>query len=206
MRTNRSAGCAGALLLTLIAVGLIAWVFRDQLASRWLRTVEYTEVSPEAAASAEQKLERLRVHGETVRLSEVELSSYLRYNVAERYPDLLQNPSAALTDSTIRVGGRVPTERLPDLRELERVRDFLPDTTRVDVEGRLLPRGDGRAAIDIGEVAVAGVPIPQRYYASVLERLGRRPEPDLPANAIAFPLPEGVGSARVEGGFLILTP
>jgi len=206
MRTSRSAGCLGAALMIVVALGLAAWLFRDDLVNRWVTRVEYTEVSPEAAESADTKLRRLRENGESIRLTEVELASYMRFRLADQYPALVSNPSAAMTDSTVRVGGTIPTERLPDLRELERVRDFLPDTTRLDIEGRLIERMDGRAAIDIREVAVAGVPIPQRYYADILERLGRRDEPGLPPNAISFPLPEGVGSARVERRELVLTP
>jgi len=206
MKRNRRAGWLGAAVLLLVVVSLTAWAFRDDLMRRWNPAVEYTEVSLEAARSAEAKLERLRVHGDTVRLSEVELASYLRFNVAERFPDLVQNPSAAIVGDTLRLGGRVSTDRLPTLQELERVRPFLPDTTRIDLEGRLLPRQPGQAAIEIDEVAVAGIPIPPRYYASVLERLGRRDEPGLPPNALVVALPDGVGSVWIENGHLVLAP
>jgi hypothetical protein len=205
MSGRRTGWLVGGLLLLLV-LGTGAWVFRDALLGGWTRNVVYTEVSEEAAAAAEAKLERLRTHGDTIRLSDVELASLLRFRVAAQYPDLLQNPSAAMSGDTLRVGARFPTERLPDLQELERVRPFFPDTTRIDVAGRLRERGPGRAALEIDEVAVAGIPIPQRYYPSVLERLGRRDEPGLPANAMAFGLPQGVGSAWVEDGFLVLTP
>jgi hypothetical protein len=204
--SGRRRGWLGGVLLLLLVVGVAAWMFRDTLLGRWAGEAQYSEVSEEAALSAEAKLERLRTRGDTVRLSEVELASLLRFRVADRYPDLLQNPSAGMAGDTLRVGARFPTERLPELQELERVRPFFPDTTRIDVAGRLRERGPGRAALEIDEVAVAGIPIPQRYYPSVLERLGRRDEPGLPANAMAFGLPEGVGSARVENGYLVLTP
>jgi hypothetical protein len=206
MRTSRVVGWLGAVLLGIVVLGLVAWAFRDDLLQRWNPAVEYTEVSPEAAASAEEKLERLRTRGDTVRLSEVELASYLRFRLAEQYSDLLRNPAAGMAGDTIRLGGSLPTERLPNLQELERVRAFLPDTTRVDIAGRLTTQQPGRGVIEIGEVAVAGVPVPPRYYPSVLERIGRRDEPGLAENALAFPLPQGVGTARVEGGYLILTP
>lgn len=206
MRSNRTAGCLVVALLLVIALVVLGWSFRGQLLQRLTPTVEYTEVSPDAAASAEAKLASLRAGGEPVRLSEAELGSYLRYSIAEQYPHLMRNPSAAIAGDTLRVGGSVPTALLPELQELERIRDFLPDTTRLDLGGRLLDRGGGRAALEIEEVAVAGIPIPQRYYPGILERIGRRDEPGLPPNAIAFPLPDGVGSAHVEGGYLVLTP
>jgi hypothetical protein len=206
MRSSRNAGCLGVVLLLLVVVGLLAWVFRDDLLRRWSGSVEYTEVSPAAAESGEAKLERLRTRGDTIRLTETELASLLQYRLLGQFPEMLQNPSAAMSGDTLRVGGRVPTEMLPDLQELERVRAFLPDTTRIDLTGRFLPREPGNAAVEFEEVAVAGVPIPRRYYPSVLERLGRRDEPGLPPNAMVLPLPRGVGSVWVENGELVMTP
>jgi hypothetical protein len=205
MRRNRGAGCIGALLVVVL-LGVLVWMFRDSIPGLGGRGVEYTEVSPEAAASAEEKLERLRTRGDTVNLSAVELASLLRYRLAEQYPDLLRNPSIEMVGETLHLGGSIPTERLPNLQQFERVRPFLPDTTRIDMEGRILTREPGRAAVEIEEVAIAGIPIPQRYYPEVLGRLGRRDEPGLPPNAIEFPLPGGVGSAWVESGRLVLAP
>ena len=207
MRRGRGAGCVGAVLLLFLVLGALGWLFRDDIMQRLGRgTQEIAEVSPEAAASAEAKIERLRTRGETVRLTEVELASLARYRLSDRFPNLLQDPVVELGQDTLHVGARVPTERLPSLRELDRVRAFLPDTTRIDLSGRFLPLEEGRGAIQVGQVAVAGIPIPARYYPDVLERLGRRDEPGLPEDAIAFSLPEGVGSARVEEGFLVLAP
>ncbi|CAN5824470.1 hypothetical protein BH23GEM3_BH23GEM3_09510 [soil metagenome] len=207
MRRNRGAGCVVGVLLVLVVVGVFAWLFRGDLMQRWAGgDPATTAVSLEAAASAEAKLERLRTQGEVVRLSAVELTSLARYRLGNGFPDLLQDPVVELGGDTLHVAARVPSERLPNLRELDRVRAFLPDTARIDLTGRFLPRDEGRTAIQLHHVAVAGVPIPARFYPDILERLGRRDEPGLPADAIALTLPEGVGSARVEDGFLVLTP
>lgn len=207
MRRNRGAGCVVGMLLVLVMVGVLAWLFRGDLIRLWAGgDPEATEVSPEAAASAEAKLDRLRTQREAVRLSAVELTSLARYRLGDRFPDLLQDPMVELGGDTLHVAARVPSERLPNVRELDRVRAFLPDTARIDLTGRLLPRDEGRAAIQVHHVAVAGVPIPARFYPDVLDRMGRRDEPGLPEDAIALTLPEGVGSARVEDGFLVLTP
>lgn len=202
---RRVGGCLVVAAL-LAAVAAAAWVFRDELLRRFGGAPVYTEVSPEAAASAEAKLERLRTHGDTARLSEIELASLLRYRTPGGFAELLQDPSVDLAGDTLRIGARLPTELLPRLRELDRVRAFLPDTTRIDLAGRLAPLERGRAAVQVEEVAVAGVPIPSRFYPDVLERLGRRDEPGLPANALAVSLPPGVGSAYVAGSELVLTP
>jgi hypothetical protein len=206
MRRSRGAGIIGVLLVVLVLVGLAAWAFRGELLRRFGGAPEYTEVSPAAAANAEAKLDRLRTEGDTIRLSDIELASLLRYRLVEQFPGLLQNPTASMSGSTMRIGGGVPTERLPNLQEFERMRPFLPDTTRVDMEGRLQTIGPGRAMLEIEQVSVAGVPVPQRYYARVLSSIGRRDEPGLPANAVSLPLPEGIGSASVQNGYLVLTP
>jgi hypothetical protein len=205
---NRGSGARvfGAVLLALVVLGVAAWVFRDDLLRRFTSEPQYTEVSPEAAASAEAKLRRLRENGDTVRLTDVEIASLLHYQVGTQFPGLVENPTASFHGDTMRLGGRVPTRHLPDLQDFERLRPFLPDTTRIDLEARLSTSEPGRAMIEIDAVSVAGVPVPERYYPSVLNGIGRQDEPGLPGNAIAVRLPEGIGTARVSGGHLVLTP
>lgn len=197
------------LILLVLLAGGAAWLFRDELV-RWVeregREAAPAGISPETAERAAEKLDRLREDDEVVRLSEVEIASLIRYRWSGWVPAVLREPAVSLAGDTLRIGGRLPAELLPMVPELERVRDFLPDTVDVEVAGRLGPLAPGRAALDIGEIEVAGLPLPARFYPLVLERLGRRDEPGLPPAAIAFALPDGVSSARVEGGDLVLHP
>lgn len=190
----------GLVLILLVAVA--AWFY----GTRFGAAAEPTEVSPEAATSAEAKLERLREKREAVRLSGVELTSLFRYRYPHALPGVVGTPSVAFSGDTVRLTGQLATDQLPDVKEVNAVRDLLPDTTPVVVTGQLAPLADRRAAFQVAGVQVAGIPIPNRIYGSVLERLGRREEPGLAANAIAFPLPPGVADARVEDGHLVLTP
>ncbi len=195
------------LLLLLVVVGALAWIFRDDLG----RLVGWggqtaVEVSPEAAAQAEAKLERLRTQGDTVQLSTIEIASLARYRYAGWIPDVLQDPTLSMAGDTLVLGGKIPTEQLPQVPELERVRMFLPDSAQVEISGHLRTMVPGQAAFEIHEVSVARVPLPSRFYPDLLRRIGRRDEAGLPPNAMPLGLPEGVGSARVEDGFLILTP
>lgn len=206
MRSNRTKSILVALLAAVVVLGLLAWVFRGELVERASPAVEYTVVSPEAALSAEVKMQRVRMRGDTVALSDVEVASFMRYQLADRFGGLLHDASANISGDTLMIGGRLPTDRLSDLRELDRVRMFLPDTAQVDIAGRIVTQLPGQAVVEIERVMVAGIPIPERYYPAVLARIGRRDEPGLPPNALALPLPEGVGSARIEDGSLILTP
>ncbi len=203
-------GAAGVLvlvLLVLVGVGALAWLFRGDIL-RWMNRGERiaTEISPEAAAQAEAKLDRVRTQGDTVRLSSAEIASLARYRYSGWIPDALREPTLSLAGDSLLVEGLVPTEELPTVTELERVRSFLPDTARVEVSGRLLRVAPGQAAIEVSQISVSRVPIPRRLYPDLLRRIGGGDAAGLPPNAIAFSLPEGVGSAWVENGFLVLAP
>lgn len=206
MRSASGGRLLGVVILLVLAVGAAAWLFREDLAALLMRQPEPVQVSEAAAVVAEAKLERLRDEGEPVQLSGVEISSLIRFRLGGWVPAQLQDPSVALAGDTVRLAGRVATAELPSVPELDRVRSFLPDTAQVEVTGHLTALGAGRAAFEVREVAVSGVPLPARFYPEVLERVGRRDEPGLAPTAVPFALPEGVGSARVENGHLHLAP
>lgn len=200
MVKKRGRAALVALLVLAAGLGGLAW---------WLRggeEAEPVEISPEAAEVAEEKLERLRTEGEEVALSAVELSSLLRYRAPVWATNTVGEPAVALSGDTVVVSGIVPTDRLPSHPELDRVRALLPDSSRFEIVGHVRPLDSGRAALEVAEVEFAGLPIPARYYPDVLRRIGRQDEPGLSPTALAVRLPEGVGSARVEDGRLILTP
>ncbi len=165
-----------------------------------------TTVSAESAAAAEAKLRRLQEEKETVRLSDAELTSLLRFRFQDRLPGDLHSPAVAFQGDTVRLLGRFPRDRLPQLPELGRVTAFLPDTATVEVTGHLLPLQGGRAALEIRRITFAEIPVPPRLYPLALQRMGRRDEPGLPPTAYPFHLPDGVGGARVENGTLVLAP
>lgn len=193
-------------VLALVLLAGAAWLLRDDVARLLGGGEPVAAISPETAALAAAKLERLSERGETARLSGDELTSLIRFRMRDRVPQSLREPMVTLRGDTLRLSGTLPTDQLPPVRELERVRAFLPDTAQVEVAGRLEPLNGGRAAFDIARVSVSGVPIPAHFYPTALERLGRRPEPDLAPTAVPIRLPAGVGEARVEGGELVLSP
>lgn len=194
----------GAILLILLLAGGAAWWFRDSLP--FLDRAESVEVSPEAADRAADKLARLRAEHEEVRLNSVELSSLLRYRGTEWIPAVVRNPDLRMSGDTLVVAATIPTDRIPSHPDLDRVRDLLPDSARVEVEGAVRMLDSGRAALTVQEVEFAGIPIPERYYPPMLERLGRADEPGLAPEEMALPLPAGVSAVRVEDGYLILVP
>jgi hypothetical protein len=191
----------------LAALLVAGWMYRDKIPWRWnQKGAASTEVSEAAAESAEKKLERMRSSGDTIHLNGAEFTSYLRYRFHDQLASQLDAPTVAFAGDTLMLQGRLPTERLPDTRELRGVREFLPDTAEVRLRGNLRTLGPGRAALRIGSVSVARVPVPRDVFPDALKRLGRADEPGLGADEYPFRLPPGVSSARVEAGELVLSP
>ena len=203
---SRSRGGALGVLVALVALIGAGWYFREPLLALMGRGSDPVEVSPEAAALAEEKIALLRTDGDTARLSSIEASSLLRYRGPVWLTQRVHEAGVEFDSDTVRVSGTIATSELPSHPELDRVRVLLPDSSRVEISGVIAPLPSGRMAMDIDRVTFAGVPIPARYYPDVLARFGREDEPGLDESSIAVPLPEGVGSARVENGSLVLTP
>ena len=194
----------GVLLVLLLLAGGAAWWLRDSLP--FLQTTETVEVSPEAADEAAEKLAGLRSGGAPIRLSSVELSSLLRYRAPEWAPASIREPAVHISGDTLHVSGTIPTDHIPSHPDLERVRGLLPDSARVEVAGSVRTVQDGRAALAVRQVAFAGIPIPERYFPPMLERLPGGGAPDLGPEELGLPLPPGVTEVRVENGYLILIP
>ena len=195
-------------LLGLIGLGLLAagaWYFRDQIPGPW-QEKEPVEVSPEAAASADEKLARLRGGGDTIRLTDVEFTSYLRYRFQEQLAGQLEAPTVDFEGEQVTLSGRFPTDRIPDSRQTRALQEFLPDTADVRVAGGVRTLSPGRVALRVDNASFARVPVPAEVIPEALGRVGRRDEPGLGPNEYAFSLPPGVGSARVEAGQLVLAP
>src|SRR5687767_10271295 len=204
-------GVAGRLVLLLVLVVLAggAWFFRGLIPGPWQRDRTEMQVSEAAADQAEAKLERLRNDGETVRLSAVEFTSYIRFRMAERFATGdIELPTVTFHGDRVRVAGRFPKERIPP-RELDRLgagADFVPDTADVTVDGGIRMLAPGRAALRVESASFARLPVPRESYLPLLDRFGGMDEPGLARDEVAFQLPPGVGSARVEQDMLVLAP
>lgn len=204
-------GVIGKLILLVLLAVLAggAWMFRGFIPGPWQQERVVTEVSEEAAVSAERKLERLREEGETVQLSGAEFTSYIRFRMAERFSTGdLELPSVNFVGETVKVNGRLPKDRIPerDLRRLGPGADFIPDTADVGVDGRMRMLAPGRAALRVEAASFQKFPIPREQYLPILDRVGGMDEPGLERDEVAFQLPPGVGAARVENGMLVLAP
>jgi hypothetical protein len=204
----RGAGGKLFLLILLAVAAGGAWFFRDLIPGPWQRDPVVTEVSEAGAIAADAKLERLRENGDTIRLSGVEFTSYMRYRMAQRFASDIELPTVAFTGDQVQVAGRLPKDRIPQAQidQLGRAASFIPDTATVEVGGGMRMLGPGRAALKVTSVAVERLPIPRDRYLSVLDRVGGMDEPGLERDEVAFQLPPGVGAAHVENGELVLAP
>jgi hypothetical protein len=196
-------------LAVIVAIGVGVFWYRDRLRTAWhdLRGTEpQVEVAtPELADQAQRKLDELRDGTSTyVALSAVELESLLMYRYPGVLPGFLDAPAVELQGDRMRLRARVPVDKLPDVQGLGPAAAFLPDTTELTVSGRILPLQPGRVAFAIDDVSAQRFPLPRRLVPGALERLGRRDEPGLPAEAMALPLPPGVTSAYVRRDSLVL--
>jgi hypothetical protein len=206
MRRSSNSGFALVALLVLLALLLGAWWFRGDLWRLLGPERAEIEVSEEAAELALAKLQRLRDEGEPAHLSSVEVTSLVRFHGPVWLLERVDRPSVEFVGNTLRLTGTVSTSELPSHPELDRVRGLLPDSAQLEIVGSLRELPSGRFAFEVEGVSYASIPIPESYYPAVLQGFGRRDEPGLAPTAIALQLPEGAGSARIEGGQLILTP
>jgi hypothetical protein len=196
-------------LVIILAIGVGVFLYRERLRTAWhdLRgtSPHAAEPSPEMADLAERKLEELRDGTRSyAALSAVELESLLRYRYPGVLPGFLDSPSVELNGERMRLRARVPVDKLPDVEGLGPAAAFLPDTTELTVSGRLLPLQPGRVAFAIDDVSAQRFPLPRRLVPGALQRLGRRDEPGLPADAMALPLPPGASTAYVRRDSLVL--
>lgn len=205
-------GCLRGLfgILLLVVLGALAFLQRDRLLQAWqeLRGGDGAAAAVPSLAlaeQAEQKLADLRDGTtETAAFDEVELQSLLQYRFRGLLPAFVDSPRVELEGSRIRITGRMPLDRLPAVGGFGEAAALLPDTTDLAVTGQLLPLVDGRVALAVDDVSVSRIPLPDRMLGPALERLGRRDEPGLPADAVALPLPPGAANAYVRGDSLVL--
>jgi len=204
--------CLGTLLIGLILLVLagVAWLKREELRERWRDLAGYeTEAvesaSPQLAEAANEKIDRLRNGDDTrIALSAAEVESLLRFSHAGLLPAFVDSPRVRLDDDRLSLSARLPTRQIPGLDDLGRAASLLPDTTTVEVVGRLFPLDSEHATFAIDGIQIADIPLPDRLVPRLLDQLGRSANPSLPADALAVPLPPGAHAIYVRADSLVL--
>lgn len=196
-------------LVILLVVVAVAWLYRDRIRDRWRefrgQSVEQVAPSPELAELTAARIDSLDA-GQLDRLAlgQAELQSLLQYRYQGVLPAFVDSAKVELDGDQLRLRGRVPVDKLPSVGELGEAASFLPDTSEVMLEGKLLPLDSGRVAIAVDQVTAARIPLPKRLVPGALRRLGRNPEPGLAEDAIAIRIPFGAAAAYVRNDSLVL--
>lgn len=201
-------GCVGrVLVLALLLVGAaVVWLNRGAIEDAWdrLRGNE-TEVSPEIAARADEKLASLgTVDGPTqVGLTESELQSLVEYRWSGFLPPDVVGPKVELSDGRVSLEGSVATVRFGQIAELREIIAFLPDTASLRAVGQFVPLDQGHVALEVHELGAASIPVPKQLIPTILSRFRGSSAPGLAPNALSVPLPPGISNVFVSGDSLI---
>ena len=202
-------GCAGRLLSTVLvlAVLAVAWYNRGEVAAVWDRMFgTEREVSEELAAQAAAKLDALGRSGvNRVSFHEPELQSLVQYRWAAGLPPDLVAPRIRLGAGRVTVEGQVPTSRLAGIRELQEILGFLPDTATLRAAGSFVPLDQEHVALEVHDLAAAGIPIPRRLIPAIVAHFRLEGTPEVGANALALPLPRRIGNVFVSGDSLVVS-
>lgn len=201
-------GCIGRILALALVVLVVAfaWFNRHELTATWdrLRGSD-SRASPELAAQADEKLASLGGDGNVgrVALHEDELQSLLEYRWAGFLPADVSDPRVGVAGGRLTLEGGVATARFGRIAELREIVAFLPDTASLRAVASFVPFDSGRVALEVHELAAAGVPIPGALIPSVLGRFRGASAPGLAANALSVPLPPGIRGVYVSGDSLV---
>lgn len=199
-------------LVLLLALACVVWWYRAPIVAAWHRFRGQAppaagSASPEEARrSAEAKLAALQGARPPARtaLSEPELQALMQTRFAPVLPRWVDSARIELDGEQVRLSGRVPVDRMPQIKSLGELAGLLPDTTEVAVKGQVIPLPHGRVALAVDQVTAAHVPLPRRLLPQVLAGLKKGAPADLPADALPLPLPSTITSAYVRNDSLIL--
>ena len=187
-------------LTFIVVVGLGAWLFRDDIQG-WMTQgdeIVMTEPSAELAIQADEKIQGI-LEGSTrgdVRLSEMELQSYVQFRITERLPAGVSDPAVDLRDSTVAMSAALDFTRLTVVAgdQIEMVRRFMGDSATVNTElyPTIVTPGEGR--IEVLSLQAGVIPLPAMLINSVLEGVG------LPADGqtVLLVLPDDVEAIQVR--------
>lgn len=196
--------------LTLLVAGAVgAWYVQDDVVAWWeARNAPPVDAAPttEIADRVETRLQRfLEAEGEAeLRLGESEVSSLVRYRIAEMLPPGVSDPAASLQDSTAQVTAILDAPRMLEGRAPPMLIGMLGDSARVTVE--LLPEvpEPGTVRLELLEVRAGALQVPRVMIPWLVEGLGLPAAPG-GGGAVQFATTmEDLAEVRVEDRHLVL--
>ena len=202
-------------LLVAILAGYGGWRWGDAVFP-WVETrlgigkaeesdeLEYP-VTRETAARAQGRIEAFRVSDDAeLRLESSEVSSLLRFSAPGIVPAGVLDPSVSFDEDGMEIRARVVPALIPELPRLGGIADILPDTLRVVVESSLDLLGEQGSMLVVEGIEVEGWPVPALTVPEILEALGGKRPPGMPASAVVVPPLGGLRGAYIEDGKLVL--
>jgi hypothetical protein len=192
-------------LTVLVILGVVAWIFRDDIAS-WMNSrdeIVMGEPSPELAIVAEEKIQELiegRGDRET-RFTEAELQSYVQYRLVDRLPPGVGDPAVDLLDSTIAVSAALDFTRL-DVggAAVENLRRVMGDSATVTSEIYPTVGGPGSGRIEVLTLQAGVFPVPPMLIGTAIQGLGLPSE----GRVVILAIPADVIELRIESETLVL--
>jgi len=171
-----------------------------------LQSSSETEVTAEAAESAAAKLQQIRdvgsgvSSGALVRLSEVEVNSYLFYEMSTRYPRGVSKINARFTPGHLQGTCEVDFEKLKASRRSPGgVMDYLFfGVHTLSVEGEFSAVG-GTGQFNLQTVALDGVPLPRTLIDFLIDSYLRPRFPELALDS-PFRMPYSIDRVQVGRG------
>lgn len=219
-------GCLRSLLLILLLLllGWAGWRWGDRIfpgieervrevagdvfGSGAAEDPEEGRITPALADSAQRRIESF-LEGEgadTLRLSGLEVTSILRYGMHGLLPSGLADPRVRIEGGRLLLEARAALGNFPELPDLAGIREILPDTVPLQVDGWIVDFGPlGRPSLQVSGIEAAGIPVPSRLHPGILSALGREAEEGLPPDAVVVPLPVRVRSLHLDAATAILT-
>lgn len=199
-------------LLGLLLLGGILWMAweRGPAIRSWVEDrlgIERAgdDPSPELARQAIDRFNGLlEGRRDQASFTQEEIESVLRWEVEGALPPGASPPTVRFQDSEATVTAGVALEALPRIPELDGLMEILPDTVQVTLRGFLFTLEGGEAVFLVSRIEAAGVPLPRRLNARIVESLGLRGREGLPPATVPVPLPPGIRSAYIHGDRLIL--
>ncbi|HKJ03792.1 MAG TPA: hypothetical protein VJ997_15095 [Longimicrobiales bacterium] len=133
-----------------------------------------------------------------------ELTSVIRYALPGIVPHGVADPTVTLAEGRVHLTARVAVRAFPKLPRLDDIVGLLPDTVLVAMDGTLVALDQAFLSLMVDRVEVSRIPLPRRLVSEVLDGFGRQGPSSLPKDALAVPVPDGVGSVYVQGDSLVL--
>jgi hypothetical protein len=201
-------GCGGLIL----AVAVAGWFGRDRIAeyvsgflNRDEPALELAEpAAPALARRAEEKIIALgQGEIEEATLSAEELDGWVRHGLKGYFPAFVSDVAAGIEEERLVLAGQVAMRELPGLERLGAAAALLGDTARVTVRGRVDGLSPGRGVYYVDNVQVGLLTLPDPVRDGLIEQLKGKSD-TLPANALAFVLPDFVTDVGIRGDHIVL--